>query len=97
MSKDDLILFIAMVVSLFLWAMAILFWGIWIERYVTRNEERPASFLRWRFLRDYRTARKIAARQGRKPWFLTCFEWSAGLGMFGFIATMTYICVNSFH
>ena len=80
--------------------MAILFWGIWIERYVVRNGERPASFLLTAggvVLRDYRTARKIAAQQGRKPWFLTCFEWLAGLGMVGIIATTTYICVSSFH
>jgi hypothetical protein len=96
----EFVLFILAVMSIYLWATAVLFWGIWIERYIARNGEKPASFLLtfftgWGILRDYRTARKISARHGYKPWFLKCFEWLACLGMAGIAGIMIYSCVTS--
>jgi hypothetical protein len=92
---------VLMVGPIYLWLFAVLVWGIWIEHYIVKNGERPASFVLtfftgWGILRDYRTARKIAARHRHKPWFLTCFEWLAGLGMLGIIGAMVCICIASF-
>jgi len=98
---DELGWFIFVVGLVYLWALAVLVWGIWIERYVVKNGEKPASFLLtfftgWGILRDYRTACKIATRHGHKPWFLRCFEWLAGLAFAGFASFAIYNCIVSF-
>jgi hypothetical protein len=102
MDSEMLIFFIGLVVSVFSWFAAILVWAIWIQRYVDRNGKQSAPvsltfFGFGGFLLDYRKAREIAAQHGRKPWFLSCFELLAGLGLTGLISIMTYICVSSFH
>ena len=102
MDKDTLIFVTVLVVTLFFWFAAILVWAMWIQRYVERDGQQSAPlFLSFfglgGFLLDYRRARKIAVQHGRKPWFISCFEWLVGLGLTGFIGTMAYDCVTAFH
>jgi hypothetical protein len=101
MDRESTILFIGILTSVYLWFMAVLVWGIWIQRYVVRSGRKAAPFALtlftgWGVLVDYRRARSIAAEQGHTPWFLRCFAWLAGLGMAGLIATMAYLCITSF-
>jgi len=97
---DELGWFIFVVGLVYLWAFAVIVWGIWIERYIVKNGERPAPFVivlpGSMILRDYRTACKIAARHGHKPWFLRCFEWLAGLAFAGLASFAIYNCIVSF-
>jgi hypothetical protein len=50
-------------------------WALRIQRYIESHGERSACVL-WNGagLRDYKTARQIAKRLGRKPRFLIWFE-----------------------
>ncbi len=101
MDNETTILFVALIVSVYLWFMAVLVWGIWIQRYVVRGGLKAAPFALtlctgWGVLVDYRRARRIAAQRGHTPWFLRCFAWLAGLGMAGFIGAMAYLCFTSF-
>ena len=102
MDRETTLVFIVTVASVYLWFLAVLVWGIWIQRYVERNGRETASlsltwFTGWSVLLDYRTARCIAAEQGCTPWFLRCFAWLAGLGTAGVVTTIMGLCVSAFH
>jgi hypothetical protein len=45
MDHKGLIFFICLSGSVYSWYMAVLVWGIWIERYVARNGGKPAHLL----------------------------------------------------
>ncbi len=101
MDRESTILLIAVIVSIYLCCMAVLVWGIWIQRYLVRSGRKAAPFAvtlftGWGVLVDYRRARRLAAEQGCRPWFLRCFAWLAGLGTAGIIAAVAYLCVTSF-
>jgi hypothetical protein len=54
---------------------AFIMWAIWIHRYVAAHGERTAFFLyNMAPLLDYRTARRISERTGRKLQFLVWYE-----------------------
>jgi len=98
---DELGWFVFVVSLVYLWFFTVLVCGIWIEPYIAKNGERLAPFwlsvlTGWGILRDYRTACKIAARYGHKPWFLRCFECLAGLAFAGFASFAIYNCIISF-
>ena len=70
------ILFYICIAGFLIFGMAAFFvWAIWIHRYVEAHGERPAFFLyNMASLLDYRTARGIAERTGRKPQFLVWYR-----------------------
>lgn len=53
---------------------ATVIWAVWIAPYVQQHAQRAPSFLfTFAAVRDYRTADKVAARLGQRPWFVTWF------------------------
>ena len=70
------ILFYICIAGFLVFGMAAFFvWAIWVHRYVEAHGERTAFFLySLASLLDYRTARRISERTGRKPRFLVWYE-----------------------
>jgi hypothetical protein len=83
------ILFYICIVGFLVFGMAAFFvWAIWIHRYVEAHGERSAfSLYNVASVLDYRTARRISERTGRKPRFLV---WYARLQ----IAAVTFFILG---
>jgi hypothetical protein len=77
--------------------MASLFvWAVWMQRFVEAHGERTA-FVLYNIapLRDYRTARRISDRIGRKPRFLIWYERLQITAVSFFIAGIVTLLIGS--
>jgi hypothetical protein len=70
-------------------------WSLRIQRYIESHGGHSACvFFNGAMLRDYRTARRIARRLGRKPRFLIWFEGLAITAMAFFIAVVLVVAIG---
>ena len=75
---------------------ATLVWAFRIQRYVELHGEHSACiFFNTAMLRDYRTARRIADRIGRKPRFLIWFERLSITGLVFFVSGVFVLLIWS--
>jgi hypothetical protein len=91
------ILFFSLLIGFVVFLVAaMLVWAFRIPRYIESHGERSASVIfNGAMWRDYRTARQIADRTGRKPGFLIWFERLSITAMAFFIAGVLTALIGS--
>ena len=75
---------------------SVLVWALRIQRYIELHGESSASIIfNGAIWRDYRTARRIADKVGRKPEFLIWFERLSVTAVAFFIAGVLALLIGS--